>query len=80
MVSLVHDCPNSNINSTAPKIHGYETYFTMNDESMGEQISESKHSMPITLYFAICHFLSHEFEFSELPQKPLKGVITSILI
>jgi hypothetical protein len=79
-VSLVHDCPSSNIDSTAPKIDGYEMYFTMNDETMGKQISESKHCMPITLYFAICHFLSPEFVFSELPRKPPKEVITSILV
>jgi hypothetical protein len=37
VVSLVHDCPSLNIDSMAPQIHGYETYFTMNGESMGKQ-------------------------------------------
>jgi hypothetical protein len=80
VVSLVHDCPSSNIDSTAPKIHGYKMYFTMNNESMGKQISESKHGIWITSYFAICHFLSPEFVFLELPRKPPKGVVTSILV
>ncbi len=80
VVSLVHDCPSSNIDSMAPKIHGYKTYFTMIDESKGKQISERKHSMPIRLYFAICNFSSTEFVFLQLPRKPPKGVITSVLV
>ncbi len=37
VVSLVYDCPSSNIDSAAPKIHGNKTYFAMNNESMGKQ-------------------------------------------
>ncbi len=80
VVSLVHDCPSSNIDSTAPKLHGYKRYFTMNNESMGKKISESKHIMPITLYFTIHHFSSPEFVFSELHWIPPKVIITSILV
>jgi hypothetical protein len=35
IVPIIHDCPHSHIDSTTAQLHGYETYFTMHDESMG---------------------------------------------
>ncbi len=52
----VNDCPISHINSDAPQIHGYQSYFTLNDNPLGKRGNEGEHSMSMTLYFAICNF------------------------
>jgi hypothetical protein len=57
IASTVHDCPISHINSEAPQIYGYQSYFALNDNPMGKRGNEGEHSMPMTLYFAICNFL-----------------------
>jgi hypothetical protein len=36
--------------------------------------------MPMTLFFAVCHFSSPDIVFLELPRMPPKGYITSILV
>jgi hypothetical protein len=36
--------------------------------------------MPMTLYFAICHFSAPDTVFLTLPRMPPKGIITSILV
>jgi hypothetical protein len=56
IASAVHDCPTSHINSTAPKLYGYQSYFMLNYNLMGKIGTEGEHSMPMTLYFAICNF------------------------
>ncbi len=53
---IVHDCPLSNINESAPKLHGYETYATFHNTSMDQEVSASDQSMPMTLHFAILKF------------------------
>jgi hypothetical protein len=51
-----------------------------NNESSGKQVNESKHSMPMMLYFAVCHFLTPDIVFWALPRMPPKGFITSTLV
>ena len=81
IASAVHDCPTSNINSTAPKLYGYQSYFTLNENPMGNiGGTEGEHSMPMTLYFAICNFSCPDIIFSALPRMPPKGVITAFII
>jgi hypothetical protein len=80
IVPIVHDCPLSQIDPTAPRLYGYETYFTMHDESMGKRVTEGEHSMPMTIYFAICHFSCPDIIFAELPRIPPKGFIMSVLV
>ncbi len=48
----IHDCPISHINPDAPQLYGYQSYFTLNDNPMGERGNEGEHSMPMMLYFA----------------------------
>ena len=38
------------------------------------------HSMPMTLYFAICNFSCPDIVFSALPRMPTKGVITAFIV
>jgi hypothetical protein len=56
IASAVHDCPTFHINSTAPKLYGYQLYFTLNNNLMGKIGTEGEHSMPMMLYFPICNF------------------------
>jgi hypothetical protein len=55
-------------------------HYTANDEFSGKHVNESEQSMPMTLYFAMCHFSSPDIVFLELPRMPPKGFITSILV
>jgi hypothetical protein len=52
----VHDCPISHINPDASQLHGYQSYFTLNDNPMHKRGNEGEHGMPMMLYFAICIF------------------------
>ena len=80
IASAVHDCPTSHINSTAPKLYGYQSYFTLNNNPMGKIGTEEEHSMPMMLYFAICNFSCPDIVFSALPKMPPKGVITAFIV
>jgi hypothetical protein len=80
MAPIVYDCQISYIDSTAPRLHGYQTYFTLNSESMGKHVTEGEHSMPMTIYFAICQFSCPDIVFCELPRMPPKGIITHALL
>jgi hypothetical protein len=80
IASTVHDCPITHINSTAQKLYGYQSYFTLNDDPMGKRGTEGEHSMPMTLYFAICNFSCPDIVFSVLPRMPPKGVITAFMV
>ncbi len=80
MVPIVHDCRISYIDPTAPQLHGYQTYFTLNLKSMGKQVNDSEHSMPMTIYFAINHFSFPDIVFSRLPRMPPKGILTHVLL
>jgi hypothetical protein len=80
IASIAHDCPNSHINLTAPQLHGYQFYFTLNDDPMGKRGHEGEQSMPMMLYFAICSFLCPDIVFSELPRIPRKGFITLFIV
>ncbi len=51
---LVHDCPMAHINNAAPILSGYQTYAMFHESSMEQNVTKLKHSMPMTLYFAIC--------------------------
>jgi hypothetical protein len=77
---IVHDCPHSHIDSAALRLHGYETYFTLHNESLGKQVTEGEHIMPMTIYFAICHFSCPDIIFLELPRTLSNGFITSLLV
>jgi hypothetical protein len=50
------------------------------DDSRKKHVNESEHNMPMTLYFAVCHFSSADIVFSELPRMPPKRYISSILV
>jgi hypothetical protein len=80
IASTVYDCPISHINPDAPQIYGYQSYFTLNDIPMGKRGNEGEHSMPMTLYFAICILLCPDIVFLDLPRIPTKGFITSFII
>jgi hypothetical protein len=77
---VIFDCRISYIDSDAPRLYGYETYFTMHSSSMGKQVTAGEHSMPMTLYFAICRFSCPDIVFSDLPRMPPKGMITNTLL
>jgi hypothetical protein len=47
---------------------------------MEQNVTESKHSMPMTLYFAICEYSCPETVFSLLPKQPPDGIITVFII
>ena len=70
----------SYIDPRAPRLYGYESYFTMHSESMGKRVTASEHSMPMTIYFAICQFSCPDIVFSDLPRMPPKGIITHTLL
>lgn len=80
IASTVHDCPISYINSASPHLSGYQSYFTLNDNPMGKRGTEGGHSMPMTLYFAICNFSCPVIVFSALPRIPPKGVIAAFVV
>jgi hypothetical protein len=67
-VPILHDCPISYINPNAPRPHGYVTHYTVYNEFSGKHVNESEQCMPMTLYFAICHFSSPDIVFLELPR------------
>jgi hypothetical protein len=77
---IVHDCPLSNIDASAPKLYGYETYASFHDTSMEHKVSASAQSMPMTLYFAILKFSCPDIVISTLPKRPPDGFITSSLV
>jgi hypothetical protein len=52
----------------------------MSGQFQKKHVNKSKHSMLMTLYFAVCHFSSPDIVFLELPRMPPKGCITSILV
>jgi len=78
--TVIYDCRISYIDSGAPRLYGYETYFTLHSDSMGKQVTASEHSMPMTIYFAICQFSCPDIIFSDLPRMPPKGIITHTLL
>jgi len=47
---------------------------------MGKQVTAGEHSMPMTIYFAICQFSCPDIVFSDLPRMPPKGIITHTLL
>jgi hypothetical protein len=80
IASAIHDCPTSHMNYTAPKLYGYQSYFTLNNNPIGKIGTEEEHGMPMTLYFAICNFSCPDIAFSALPKMPPKGVITAFIV
>jgi hypothetical protein len=66
--------------SNAPQLHDFQTYYMGNDEPNGKHVNESEHSTLMTLFFVVCHFLTPDIVFSDLPRMPPKGIITSILV
>ncbi len=68
------------IDPTTPKFHGYKSYATFNDTSSEKEVLNSGQSMPMTLYFAICHFSYPKVIHSILPRQPPDGFISSPLI
>ena len=78
--TVVYDCRISYIDSGTPRLYGYETYFTLHSDSMGKQVTAGEHSMPMTIYFAICQFSCPDIVFSDLPRMPPKGIITHTLL
>ncbi len=76
----VHDCPISQINPDATQLNGFQSYFTLNDNPMGKRGNEGEHSMPMTLYFAICNFSFLDIVFLDLPGMQPKGFITSFIV
>jgi hypothetical protein len=52
----------------------------MFDDPIGKRGTEGGHSMPMTIYFAICNFPCPDFVFLELPRIPPKGFITAFIV
>jgi hypothetical protein len=52
----------------------------MHNKSMGKWVTEGEHSMPMTIYFAICHFSCPDITFLELPRIPPNSFITCVLV
>ncbi len=77
---IVHDCPLSNIDACAPKLHGYQTYATFHNTSMEQDVTVSAQSMPMMLHFAIIEFSCPEIVFLSLPRRPPDGFITSFVV
>jgi hypothetical protein len=77
---IVHDCPLSNIDESAPKLHGYETYATFHNTSLDQEVSASDQSMTMTLHLAILKFSCPDIVFLLLPRCPPDGLITSFLV
>ncbi len=80
IASTVYDCPIYHINSDAPQIYGYQSFFTLNDNPMGKIGNKGEHSMPMTIYFAICNFSCPDIVFLDLPRIPPKEIITSFIL
>jgi hypothetical protein len=79
-VPVDHDCPMAYIDPTTPKLHGYKSYDTFNDTSSEKEVLNSGRSMPMMLYFAICHFSYPKVVHSILPRGPPDEFISSVLI
>jgi hypothetical protein len=77
---IVHDCPLSNIDARAPKVHGYQTYATFHDTLIDQDITALVQSMPMTLYFAILEFSCPDIVFLSLPLHTPNGYITSFVV
>ncbi len=77
---IVYDCPLSNIDARALKVHGYQTYATFHDTSMEQDVTASAQSMPMTLCFAILEFSCPKIVFLALPQCLQDGYITSFVV
>ncbi len=71
---IIHDCRFSYIDPYAPRLHGYQTLFTLHSDSMGKQVTDGEHSMPMMIYFAICHFSCPDIVFVDigLVEKPFQ--------
>jgi hypothetical protein len=80
LTAIVHDYPLAHINNAAPVLSGYQTYATFHETSMEDNVIKSTHSMPMTLYFAICKYSCPEIVFSLLPKRPPDGLITAFII
>ena len=78
--SVVYDCRMSYLDPNAPRLHGYESYFTLHSQSMGNQVTEGVHSMPMTLHFAMNQFSCPALVFYDLPRRPPDGIITNALM
>jgi hypothetical protein len=52
----------------------------MHIKSRGKQVTEGEHSMPMTIYFAICHFSCPDIIFLELPRVLPNSFITCVLV
>jgi hypothetical protein len=65
---------------TAPILSGYQTYATFHDTSMENAVIDSRSSMPMTLYFAICNFSCPEIVFASLPRRPPDGILTTFIV
>jgi hypothetical protein len=66
----------TNLNIVTPRLHGYKTYATLNDSRFNKShLDESPHTMQMTIYFAICHFLYPDLVFKALPRQPPDGFI-----
>jgi hypothetical protein len=74
-VPMIHDCPMVYIDPTTPKLYEYKSYATFNDTSSEKEVLNSGQSMPITLYFTICHFSCPKVVHSILPQQSPDGFI-----
>ncbi len=80
MSLIIHDCQMSFLDPSAPRLYGYESYFTLHSDTMGKQVTVGKYSMPMTIYFTICKFSCPDLVFSALPQMPPEGIITHGLL
>jgi hypothetical protein len=78
--AIIHDVLMAHICHTAPILSGYQTYATFHDTSMENAVIDSRSSMPMTLYFAICNFLCPEIVFASLPQRPPDGILTKFIV
>ncbi len=79
-VPILHVCHISYINPNAPRLHGYETYYTTYDDFSSKNVNKSEQSMPMMVYFAICNFSTPDIVCWDLPRMPPKRFITSILV
>jgi len=77
---IVHDCPLSYIDASAPQLHSYEMYTTFHDTSMEQNVTASSQSMPMMLHFAIHEFSCPEIVFISLPKRPPDRFITSFMV
>jgi hypothetical protein len=77
---IIHDCPLSNIDARAPKLHGYQTYATFHDTSMEQDITALVQSMPMTVYFEILELSCPDIVCLSLPRCPPDLFITSFVV